>query len=66
MPCHRRRRATQHGCRNPLSPFGLRRYGAVSGGAASRRCYGIACVAAPGIQPHSARNETVSTSTTGC
>ena len=27
MQCHRGRRVTKQACRNPLSPFGLRRHG---------------------------------------
>ncbi len=66
MRCHRRRRVTQQAYRNPLSPFGLRRQGAIGGVAAPPRCYGIACVAPPGFWPHGARNATATTSTTSC
>jgi hypothetical protein len=60
-----RRRATPQRCRNPLSPFGLRRYGAVCGGVLPRRCFWLACVAPPGIRLCSAGNATVSTPITG-
>jgi len=50
----------------PLSPVGLQRHGASRCVAAPRRCYGIACVASPGIWSHGASNATVSTSTTDC
>ena len=42
MRCHRRRRVTGQSCRNPLSPFGLRRHEASCCVIAPRRCSGIA------------------------
>jgi hypothetical protein len=61
-----RRRLTKQSYRNPLSPFGLGRHGAICGVGAPRRCSGIDCVAPPCSWPHGDHNATVSTSTTGC
>jgi hypothetical protein len=51
--------------RNALAPFGFGRRGAIGGVAATRRCKGIAFVAASSRLPRGAPNDTIAISDSG-